>query len=109
MSFFRPYSQLALIFFFFQISKSNVIDDMVHSNKILYGSDEKPDHCVVIKYVPYVGKLVLMVGTQFCSLEIEKCETIKLQENKMKFKWQTKCAPVSWFCITALGHDWYSE
>ncbi|GFG37293.1 hypothetical protein Cfor_05319 [Coptotermes formosanus] len=38
-----------------EISKSNVIDDMVHSNKILYGSDEKPDHCVVIKYVPYVG------------------------------------------------------
>lgn len=39
-----------------QISKSNVIDDMVQSNKILYKSGEKPDHCVVIKYVPYVGK-----------------------------------------------------
>ncbi|XP_003692777.1 inositol-3-phosphate synthase 1-B isoform X1 [Apis florea] len=38
-----------------EISKSNVVDDMVQSNKILYQSGEKPDHCVVIKYVPYVG------------------------------------------------------
>ncbi|XP_053321694.1 inositol-3-phosphate synthase 1 [Spea bombifrons] len=38
-----------------EISKSNVVDDMVQSNPILYGPDEKPDHCVVIKYVPYVG------------------------------------------------------
>ncbi|KAM8961763.1 inositol-3-phosphate synthase 1 [Pelodytes ibericus] len=38
-----------------EISKSNVVDDMVQSNSILYGPDEKPDHCVVIKYVPYVG------------------------------------------------------
>lgn len=38
-----------------EISKSNVVDDMVASNRILYGEDEHPDHCVVIKYVPYVG------------------------------------------------------
>lgn len=39
-----------------EISKSNVVDDMVHSNQILYGQGlEKPDHCVVIKYIPYVG------------------------------------------------------
>lgn len=38
-----------------EISKSNVVDDMVDSNRILYGPNEKPDHCVVIKYVPYVG------------------------------------------------------
>ncbi|KAL0107619.1 hypothetical protein PUN28_014725 [Cardiocondyla obscurior] len=38
-----------------EISKSNVVDDMVESNKILYKAGEKPDHCVVIKYVPYVG------------------------------------------------------
>lgn len=49
------------------------------SNKILYGSDEKPDHCVVIKYVPYVGKLVLMFIMFFCSLEIENYEKIKLK------------------------------
>ncbi|XP_065676468.1 inositol-3-phosphate synthase [Hydra vulgaris] len=37
-----------------EISKSNVVDDMVESNDILYGKDEKPDHVVVIKYVPAV-------------------------------------------------------
>jgi len=38
-----------------EISKSNVVDDMVASNSILYQPNEHPDHCVVIKYVPYVG------------------------------------------------------
>ncbi|PRP76070.1 inositol-3-phosphate synthase [Planoprotostelium fungivorum] len=38
-----------------EISKSNVVDDMVASNSILYAKDEHPDHVVVIKYVPYVG------------------------------------------------------
>jgi len=38
-----------------EISKSNVVDDMVESNHILYKPGEKPDHTVVIKYVPYVG------------------------------------------------------
>ncbi|XP_060762256.1 inositol-3-phosphate synthase 1-A-like [Neoarius graeffei] len=38
-----------------EISKSNVVDDMVESNPVLYKPGEKPDHCVVIKYVPYVG------------------------------------------------------
>uniref|UniRef100_UPI00398E440B inositol-3-phosphate synthase 1-B-like n=1 Tax=Pristiophorus japonicus TaxID=55135 RepID=UPI00398E440B len=38
-----------------EISKSNVVDDMVQSNPILYKPSEKPDHCIVIKYVPYVG------------------------------------------------------
>ena len=38
-----------------EITKSNVVDDMVESNRILYRTNEKPDHCVVIKYVPYVG------------------------------------------------------
>lgn len=38
-----------------EISKSNVVDDMVESNDILYEHGEHPDHCVVIKYVPYVG------------------------------------------------------
>ena len=28
---------------------------MVLSNPVLYRKGEKPDHCVVIKYVPYVG------------------------------------------------------
>lgn len=38
-----------------EISKSNVIDDMVASNSLLYGKGEHPDHTVVIKYVPSVG------------------------------------------------------
>ncbi|XP_052107204.1 uncharacterized protein LOC127739454 [Mytilus californianus] len=38
-----------------EISKSNVVDDMVDSNDILYHDKKKPDHCVVIKYVPHVG------------------------------------------------------
>ncbi|KAJ3118950.1 Myo-inositol-1-phosphate synthase [Phlyctochytrium bullatum] len=38
-----------------EISKSNVVDDMVASNGILYGEKEHPDHIVVIKYCPSVG------------------------------------------------------
>ncbi|KAH9623739.1 hypothetical protein KSS87_015108 [Heliosperma pusillum] len=38
-----------------EISKSNVVDDMVASNGILFEPGEHPDHVVVIKYVPYVG------------------------------------------------------
>jgi myo-inositol-1-phosphate synthase len=37
-----------------EISKSNVVDDMVASNHLLYAPNEHPDHVVVIKYVPYV-------------------------------------------------------
>jgi len=37
-----------------EISKSNVVDDMVASNPLLYEPNEYPDHVVVIKYVPYV-------------------------------------------------------
>ncbi|KAJ5498732.1 Myo-inositol-1-phosphate synthase [Penicillium expansum] len=38
-----------------EISKSNVVDDMVAANHILYEKDEHPDHTVVIKYMPAVG------------------------------------------------------
>ncbi|XP_056678106.1 inositol-3-phosphate synthase 1 isoform X1 [Monodelphis domestica] len=38
-----------------EVSKSSVVDDMVQSNPLLYSPGEEPDHCVVIKYVPYVG------------------------------------------------------
>eukprot|EP01029_Cantina_marsupialis_P008536 TRINITY_DN201_c0_g2_i1.p1 TRINITY_DN201_c0_g2~~TRINITY_DN201_c0_g2_i1.p1 ORF type:complete len:523 (-),score=128.50 TRINITY_DN201_c0_g2_i1:391-1959(-) len=38
-----------------EISKSGVVDDMVACNGLLYKEDEHPDHCVVIKYVPFVG------------------------------------------------------
>jgi myo-inositol-1-phosphate synthase len=38
-----------------QITKRSVVDDMVESNGLLYAPGEHPDHCIVIKYVPYVG------------------------------------------------------
>merc|ERR1712050_343193 len=38
-----------------EVSKSNVVDDMVDSNQILYKKGEHPDHVVVIKHLPYVG------------------------------------------------------
>eukprot|EP01064_Diplonema_japonicum_P020588 TRINITY_DN30197_c0_g1_i1.p1 TRINITY_DN30197_c0_g1~~TRINITY_DN30197_c0_g1_i1.p1 ORF type:complete len:514 (+),score=173.55 TRINITY_DN30197_c0_g1_i1:49-1590(+) len=38
-----------------EITKSNVVDDMVASNKVLYAENEHPDHCIVIKYMPFVG------------------------------------------------------
>ncbi|EEH41855.1 inositol-3-phosphate synthase [Paracoccidioides lutzii Pb01] len=38
-----------------EISKSNVVDDMVAANSILYKKDEHPNHTVVIKYMPAVG------------------------------------------------------
>merc|ERR1712151_697947 len=38
-----------------EISKSNVVDDMVASNPLLYKDGEHPDHIVVIKYLPYVA------------------------------------------------------
>ncbi|KAN0041855.1 hypothetical protein ACTFIV_004405 [Dictyostelium citrinum] len=38
-----------------EITKSNVVDDMIASNNILYKQGEHPDHVIVIKYVPYVG------------------------------------------------------
>ena len=45
-----------------EISKSSVVDDMVAANGILYTPAEHPDHTVVIKYVPAVGKLTHRVG-----------------------------------------------
>ncbi|KAI5860270.1 myo-inositol-1-phosphate synthase [Durotheca rogersii] len=38
-----------------EISKSNVVDDMVEANTVLYRDGERPDHTVVIKYIPAVG------------------------------------------------------
>nr|CCC93837.1 putative myo-inositol-1-phosphate synthase [Trypanosoma congolense IL3000] len=39
-----------------EVTKSSVLDDMVLSNSILYPPGSKrPDHCIVIKYLPYVG------------------------------------------------------
>ena len=46
-----------------EISKSNVVDDMVASNSILYNEGEHPDHVVVIKCAPsYIGNRVEVLG-----------------------------------------------
>lgn len=37
-----------------EITKKNVIDDIVDENPCLF-ENKKPDHCVVIKYIPAVG------------------------------------------------------
>ncbi|KAK3994812.1 myo-inositol-1-phosphate synthase [Cladorrhinum sp. PSN332] len=38
-----------------EISKSNVIDDMVKANSVLYVAREYPDHTIMIKYMPTIG------------------------------------------------------
>eukprot|EP01105_Mastigella_eilhardi_P010686 TRINITY_DN2488_c0_g1_i1.p2 TRINITY_DN2488_c0_g1~~TRINITY_DN2488_c0_g1_i1.p2 ORF type:complete len:530 (-),score=193.70 TRINITY_DN2488_c0_g1_i1:40-1629(-) len=39
-----------------EISKQGVVEDMIESNSTLYPTTaDHPDHCIVIKYVPYVG------------------------------------------------------
>ena len=50
-----------------EISKSDVVNDMIQSNEILYpkddeGNQKKPDHCIVIKYIPYVGDSKRKIG-----------------------------------------------
>eukprot|EP00741_Cyanophora_paradoxa_P004434 tig00000802_g4304.t1 len=38
-----------------EASKSRVIEDIVDSNRLLYAPGERPDHVVVVKYVPFLG------------------------------------------------------
>jgi len=38
-----------------EISKSDVVNDIVASNPLLYAEGERPDHCIVIKYIENVG------------------------------------------------------
>lgn len=45
-----------------EISKSNVVDDMVNSNAILYAPGEHPDHVVVIK-VNFISQTFLWFYT----------------------------------------------
>jgi myo-inositol-1-phosphate synthase len=67
-----------------EITKSNVVDDMVASNNILFPTPEsKPDHCIVIKYLPYVGDskramdeyiFSIFMGGQQCVVMHNTCE-----------------------------------
>jgi len=38
-----------------ELSKKDVVADVVDNNKVLYPDGKGPDHCVVIKYIPNVG------------------------------------------------------
>ncbi|KII63896.1 Inositol-3-phosphate synthase 1 [Thelohanellus kitauei] len=37
-----------------EISKSQAVDELINSNQALYKPGEKIDHCIVIKYIPFV-------------------------------------------------------
>lgn len=61
-----------------EISKSNVVDDMVASNNILYQKNEHPDHIVVIKYVPAVGDSKRALDEYFCEIFMNGLQTIAM-------------------------------
>ncbi|KAL7958731.1 inositol-3-phosphate synthase [Trichoderma compactum] len=61
-----------------EISKSNVVDDMVEANNILYKKGEHPDHCVVIKYMPNVGDNKRALDEYYAEIFLGGHQTISL-------------------------------
>lgn len=61
-----------------EISKSNVIDDMVAANTVLYKPGEHPDHCVVIKYMPAVGDDKRALDEYYAEIFLGGHQTISL-------------------------------
>ncbi|KAJ5688541.1 Inositol-3-phosphate synthase [Penicillium macrosclerotiorum] len=61
-----------------EISKSNVVDDMVAANHILYQKDEHPDHTVVIKYMPAVGDNKRALDEYYAEIFMGGHQTISL-------------------------------
>ncbi|KAK8049189.1 Myo-inositol-1-phosphate synthase [Apiospora phragmitis] len=62
-----------------EISKSNVVDDMVEANHVLYPErGEKPDHCVVIKYMPAVGDNKRALDEYYAEIFMGGHQTISL-------------------------------
>lgn len=61
-----------------EISKSNVVDDMVAANTILYKEGEHPDHCVVIKYMPAVGDNKRALDEYYAEIFLGGHQTISL-------------------------------
>ena len=61
-----------------EISKSNVVDDMVEANNILYEPGEHPDHCVVIKYMPAVGDNKRALDEYYAEIFMGGHQTISL-------------------------------
>ncbi|PGH27618.1 hypothetical protein AJ80_00631 [Polytolypa hystricis UAMH7299] len=61
-----------------EISKSNVVDDMVAANTVLYKKDEHPDHTVVIKYMPAVGDNKRALDEYYAEIFMGGHQTISL-------------------------------
>lgn len=61
-----------------EISKSNVVDDMVAANNVLYKEGEHPDHCVVIKYMPAVGDDKRALDEYYAEIFLDGHQTISL-------------------------------
>ncbi|KAI6249939.1 Inositol-3-phosphate synthase 1-B [Erysiphe necator] len=61
-----------------EISKSNVVDDMVEANNILYKENERPDHTVVIKYMPAVGDNKRALDEYFAEIFLGGHQTISI-------------------------------
>uniref|UniRef100_A0AC35G5D7 Inositol-3-phosphate synthase n=1 Tax=Panagrolaimus sp. PS1159 TaxID=55785 RepID=A0AC35G5D7_9BILA len=61
-----------------EISKSSVVDDMVAANTILFDDGKKPDHCIVIKYVPFVGDSKRAMDEYICSIFMGGHQTLAI-------------------------------
>ncbi|VDM39604.1 unnamed protein product [Toxocara canis] len=61
-----------------EISKSSVVDDMVCANHILYPNGNKPDHVIVIKYVPFVGDSKRAMDEYICSIFMGGQQTLAI-------------------------------
>ncbi|KAF1957771.1 Myo-inositol-1-phosphate synthase [Byssothecium circinans] len=61
-----------------EISKSNVVDDMVAANTVLYKEGEHPDHTVVIKYMPAVGDDKRALDEYYAEIFLGGHQTISL-------------------------------
>jgi myo-inositol-1-phosphate synthase len=61
-----------------EISKSNVVDDMVAANTVLYKNGEHPNHTVVIKYMPAVGDNKRALDEYYAEIFMGGHQTISL-------------------------------
>merc|ERR1712093_204685 len=61
-----------------EISKSNVVDDMVEANSVLYKPGEHPGHTVVIKYMPAVGDNKRALDEYYAEIFMGGHQTISL-------------------------------
>ena len=69
---------------------------MVESNNILYEKGEKPDHCVVIKYVPYVGDSKRAMDEYTSEIFMHGLNTIVLHNT---------CEVTKWSCVRTAVKD----